>query len=172
MGDDKATLKLLGKTPPICPPCQDATAQASAADVVINFVDDNNGQIYCAGSIPFDGGDPGFVPPDANSAKCARLAATNLKKLAACMTKYDLKRVAAAVKGKPFDVTACRQGIGKPISCRAAYDKVSTKLLAKTPAICPPCLDAAAQSSTADLVMSFGAGNTAAIYCAGTAPLP
>jgi len=75
-------------------------------------------------------------------------------------------------KQKVFNEEACEQGTGKPVSCRAAYDNATTKLLARTPAICPACLDATAQSSLADRVITFVESGNGLTYCAGTTPLP
>ena len=76
--------------------------------------------------------DSGFVPPDANTGKCEDLVAAHLKTLSTCMTKCQTKQADAARKGNAFDEEACEQGTGKPVSCRAAYDKAQAALLAKT----------------------------------------
>jgi streptogramin lyase len=114
----------------------------------------------------------GLIPPDANTGKCEDLAATHLSRLSVCMTKCQVRHADAALKGRSFDVEACEQGTGKPVSCRAAYNNATARLLARTPAICPACLDAAAQSHLADLMVTFIKNNNGEIYCAGTAPLP
>ena len=95
------------------------------------------------------------------------------------MTKCQTKQANAARKGKVFDEEACEEGTGKPVSCRAAYDKAQAALLAKTVTvnkvkqpICPACLDATAQSNLADPVVNFIDNNNGLIYCAGTTPLP
>ncbi len=169
---DAAVSKLLGRVPPICPPCINPTTQTTVADGVLHFADDNNGLIYCAGTTPLGGDDTGFVPPDANAAGCEKLVAKNVKKLFVCMTKCQIKQAGAALKGVPFDEEACEEGSGKPISCRASYDKTTTKLLGRMPAICPACLDATAQSHLADLVINFVDNSNGSIYCAGSTPLP
>jgi len=115
--------------------------------------------------------DSGLVPPDANTGKCEDLVAKNLKTLFVCMTKCHIKQADAALKGETFDEEACEQGTGKPISCRAKYDKATSKLLKA--AICPACLNTeGAQGHLADLATSFVENNNAQIYCAGTTPLP
>ena len=170
---DKATAKLLGRTPAICPPCLDATAQSHLAGLVVDFLENNNGLIYCAGTTALGADDTGVVPPDANTEKCEKLVARHLRTLSGCMTKCQIKQANAARKGKVFDEEACEQGTAKrPVSCRAAYDKATGKLLGRTPAICPPCLDATAQSHLAGLVVNFIETNNGLIYCAGTTPLP
>jgi hypothetical protein len=169
---DNATTKLLGLKKPICPPCLDATAQSNLADLVVNFIENNNGLIYCAGTTSLGGDDTGLVPPDAKTGNCEDLVAGHLKTLSACMTTCQIKQADAARKGKAFDEDACEQGTGKPVSCRTAYDNATTKLLGLKKPICPPCLDATAQSNLADLVVNLVENNNGQIYCAGTTPLP
>ena len=124
----------------------------------------------CTASPPFGGDDGGFVPPDKNTAKCEDLVATHLKKLSACMMKCQIKQADFARKGKQFDEEACEQGTGKPVSCRAAFDNASAKLLGRKTPICPACLDATAQSNLADLVVNFIDTNNGLIYCGGAPP--
>ena len=47
---DATAAKLMAKG--TCPACLDATAQSNLADLVTTFLEDNNAQIYCAGSVP------------------------------------------------------------------------------------------------------------------------
>ncbi len=154
--------------PGLCPPCLDTTAQGTVADGVLSFIDGSNGASYCAGTVAFGGDDTGFVPPDKDTASCESGAAKNLQKLAGCVAKCQAKQVGAAIKGKAFDVEACKRAPAK--SCRAAHDAASAKLLAK--GLCPSCLDAGAQASAADAVMAAVEGRNAALYCAGSTPLP
>jgi hypothetical protein len=129
------------------------------------------GQQYVFSEGILDGN--GFVPPDANTGKCEDLVAGNLKKLFACLAKCQIKQADAALKGHTFDVDACEQGTGKPVSCRAAYDKATSALLGLKTPICPPCLNAAAtQSHLADLVTTFIGDNNGQVYCSGATPLP
>jgi peptidyl-Lys metalloendopeptidase len=165
---DAASTKLLGSG--TCPACLDAGTQDGVADQTMQFVELYNGSIYCAGTVPFGGDDTGFIPPDADTAKCESGVANALRKLAACVAKCDAKQADALAKGKSFDVNACRSGAGKPTSCRAAFDATSAKLLAG--GACPACLDAAAQSGTADAVTSLVAAQKPSLYCAGITPLP
>ena len=166
---DNATAALSAKG--TCPACLDASAQGNVADLVTAFLEDNNGLIYCAGSSSFGGDDTGFVPPDKNTAKCEDAVAKNVAKLADCiLKKCHTKQADAALAGKSFDEEACEQGTGKPVSCRAAYDKATPALVAK--GTCPACLDATAQSNLADLVTTFLDDNNGQIYCAGSTPLP
>ncbi len=155
----------------ICPACLDSTARGEAADVLSSFLEQNNGQIYCAGSTAFGDDDPGFIPPDANTAKCEDAVAKNLATLATCITNCEIKQADKALKGMPIDLTACENDVTKPTSCRAIYDKHSATLLAKTPPICPPCLDATAQGHVADLLTTFLDDNNGALRCTGTMPL-
>jgi N-acetylneuraminic acid mutarotase len=169
---DKATASLLGRAPAICPACLAASAQTGLADLLAAFTADNRGPIYCAGTTPLGADPSGFVPPDANTAKCEHLVATHLKTLFACLTKCQIKQADAARSGHVFDRAACEQGSGRPVSCRAAFDKATTRLLGRMPALCPVCLDATAQSHRADGVGLFVENNRRRIYCAGTTPLP
>jgi VCBS repeat protein len=50
---DRATSALLGNGG--CPPCLDATAQASLADQMANFLDQNHGPLHCEGTTAFAG---------------------------------------------------------------------------------------------------------------------
>jgi len=79
---DRATAALLRLQPTICPLCLNGTVQSNLADLMTSFVEDNNGQIYCAGMNSFGGDDGGFVPPDQNTARCEDTVAKHLKKLA------------------------------------------------------------------------------------------
>lgn len=164
---DAKSAKLLAKLPALCPPCLDASAQADLAVLVASFLQSNNGLIYCAGTTGFGSGNSGFVPPDANTAKCAKAVAKNLGKLSACVSKCEIKRATAALKVTGFDTSACKQS-----TCRAKYDSSAAKLLGSTPAICPACLNATAQSHLADLIVGLTEDNSARVYCAGTVPLP
>jgi plastocyanin len=168
---DKATAALLGLKKPICPACLDAAAQGNLADLVTNFLENRNGQVYCAGTSSFGDDDPGFIPPAKNAAKCEDTVAKHLKKLAGCITKCQVKQADFALKGTPFDEEACEAGTGKPVSCRAAYDKATAALLGRTTPICPPCLDATAQRGLADSVTTFLDQANGQIDCAGTKPL-
>jgi len=100
------------------------------------------------------------------------LVAGHLKTLFACMMKCQIKQADAARKGRSFDEEVCEQGTGKPVSCRAAYNKASVALLDLKKPICPPCLNATAQSNLADGVVTFIENNNALTYCAGTTTLP
>ncbi len=164
---DAKGAKLLAKVPALCPACRNASAQDEVADLVSAFLSSNNGLIYCAGTTSFGGGNSGFIPPDANTAKCASRVIAKLKKLSSCVDKCEIKRANAAFKGKSFDAAGCKQ-----TGCRARYDGKVAKLLAQLPALCPPCFDASAQSNVADLVVGFSEASAAQIYCAGTTPLP
>jgi hypothetical protein len=112
--------------------------------------------------------DSGFIPPDKNTGKCEDAVAKHLKALAACVTTCQIKQADSALKGMTFDEEACEEGTGKPASCRAKYDKKTTALTTLKKPICPPCLDATAQGSVADTLMSFLETNNGLIYCAGT----
>jgi len=159
-----ASAKLLGKG--TCPTCLGAGAQSGLADAVMTFLQGNDGQIYCAGTTPFNSSDTGFVPPDQSSDKCEDAVMKNLTALDKCMTTCQSKQADAAFKGKPFDELACEQGTGKPASCLTKYETASAKTVN-----CPTCLNSVAQSTVASVVASFVDENKGAVYCAGTVPL-
>ena len=166
---DKASAAMLAK--PGCPTtCLGASAQADLADAMMSYLEVNNGQVYCDGTAPLGGDDPGFVPSTKAANKCEDAVEKMRGKLAACIVKCRTKLADAIFKGKMFDVQACEQGLGKPASCRALYDKSSAVLLGKPG--CPSCLQAAAQSAIADGVIDFVHQNRGLIYCAGTTLLP
>ena len=170
---DKATATLLGLKTKICPPCLDAAAQGNLGDLVMNFLDQNNGQVYCSGTTSFGADDFGFVPPDKKTAQCEDAAARHLRRLSGCVTGCQIKQADAALKGTSFNEEACEQrATGRPMSCRAAYDKATATLLGLKTNICPACLNAAAQGSLGDTMMNFLNQNNGLIYCAGTVPLP
>jgi len=168
------------KRVPICPACLGLTAQNGLADSATSVVHQLDGQIYCAGTIGFASGNPGFVPPDKNTGACEDTVSRNLRTLAGCITSCQKKDADAALKSKSFNVQACEEGSGTPTSCRAAYDKAQAAVLAKTATvnkqkalICPSCLDATAQGALADAMISFiDQTSDGQIYCAGTTPLP
>jgi len=113
---------------------------------------------------------PGLVPPNAGVNSCEDTVGAHVKTLALCMAGCEIKQADAALKVKPFDEEACEQGAGKPVSCRAAFNKATSTLLGKPTNLCPFCLDAAAQSNLADAAMTFIEQKTGQIYCAGTVP--
>jgi len=177
---NKATAALLGKKIPICPACLGLAAQSDLADTVMNFVEQQAGQVYCSGTVPFGGDDPGFVPSDMHAGLCEDMVAKHLRKLAQCVVSCQTKQADAARKGKPpFDEATCELGAGKPLSCRAAYDKATTvaanttvKVAGVKTLICPPCMSATAQEKLADSLMAFLNGTKGHIYCAGSTVLP
>jgi hypothetical protein len=184
---DKAQAAVLAKTvrvhgvkQPICPGCLDAAGQRRLADSAVSFVEELDGQVYCAGTTGFASGNPGFVPPDKNTGTCEDTVSRNLRTLAGCITTCQKKEADAAFRNRSFDVQACEEGTGTPTSCRAAYNKAQAAVLARTAtvnkqkvAICPSCLDATAQGALADAMTSFIAQTSGGqIYCAGTTPLP
>ena len=151
-----------------CPVCLDTAAQGDLADRVTTFVEQTNGSLYCAGSVPFGGDDTGFVPPDAGVASCEGSIARALKRYASCLVKCDRKQAVALAGGTSFDADACK--FTKPTSCRNTFDAASANVLLG--GACPACLDASAQSAAADAVTGFVAGLRGSLYCEGTTPLP
>jgi len=111
---------------------------------------------------------PAFVPPDKNSNSCEDKIARSLSTLSLCMVKCQVSQADAALKSKMFDEVACEQGAGKPVSCRATYNKASALLLGAKKPTCPLCMDQTRQSNLADAVQSFFNNNTGLLYCDGT----
>ena len=151
-----------------CPACLDTAAQDDLADRVMTFVEQTNGSLYCAGSVPFGGDDTGFVPPEAGVASCEGSVARALKRYASCLVKCDRKQANALAGGTSFDADGCK--FTKPTSCRNTFDAASANVLLG--GACPACLDASAHSAAADAVTGFVAGLRGSLYCEGTTPLP
>jgi sugar lactone lactonase YvrE len=112
--------------------------------------------------------DSGFVPPNANTAKCEAGVAKNVGTLLHCIGTCHIKAAAAAFKVKTFDEEACEK-TDPAKSCRAKYDAKQAKLLAA--GTCPACLDAAHQATLADQVETDLDSSNGALYCAGSAAL-
>jgi hypothetical protein len=115
---------------------------------------------------------PGFVPPDSKTGVCEDTVAAKVKGLASCLTGCEIKQADTALKGTPFDEQACKQGAGKPVSCRGAYNKATAALLGLKKPICPACINAATLGGLGDAVMSFLEQQAGRVYCAGTQPFP
>ena len=166
---------------PLCPDCLGLAAQSSLADTTMNFMEQLNGDVYCAGTTSLAGDDPGFVPPDTGTRTCEDTVGTHLKTLATCVVKCQVKKADALVAGKSFDEGGCIEGTQTkpPLSCLGVYNKTTAALLARTVTVnkvkaplCPPCLDATAQSALAESVLNFVEGLDGQVYCAGMTPLP
>ena len=147
---------------PLCPSCLDSGAQGAVADAASTFLSAKNAQIYCAGTAPLGGPNPGFVPPDKTTQKCEDAIAKSLTKLAACSIKCLVKQADAGLKSKPFDALACETGD----KCRGKYDALGLALTG-----CPSCLDSVAQGTLADSLIGFLHSRSGALYCFGTQPL-
>src|SRR5262249_10252343 len=111
--------------------------------------------------------DSGVVPPDRRTAICENTVARRLMTLMGCFTNCQTQQA----RGRTSDEEACEQGAGRPLSCRAAYDRASNALLNRATPICPGCLYATAQNNLADVVTDFLERNNGLLYCAGTTPL-
>jgi len=116
----------------------------------------------CAGAL---------VPPNSSKDTCEDTVAQNINKLVVCTANCQTKEADYALQNKSFVETACEQGSGTPTSCRAAYDKAETAVLAKKKvkqAICPPCLGGTAQTALAESAVRVVHDLDGEIYCAGT----
>ncbi|HEY2385888.1 MAG TPA: esterase-like activity of phytase family protein [Candidatus Binatia bacterium] len=151
-----------------CPVCLDGAAQAALADGVQSALAEEQGSLYCAGSVALGAGGGGFVPPDKDTDKCEDGVVKSVRKLDGCFTKCRIKQADAAFKLTPFDATACESAAAK--SCRGKYDAASAKLGAAL--TCPPCLDAGARGGAADTAHLAHEQSRPRVYCAGTVPLP
>lgn len=107
--------------------------------------------------------DGGCTPTNRKAAGCQAAVAKNIAKLYACITSCHIKAQKAAAKGTPFDEEACESGTGKPVSCRAKYDKASAALVTKN--ACPECLNAGQQGALADRVESDADAVNPLVYC-------
>jgi hypothetical protein len=152
-----------------CPTCLGLTEQTSIGTLIASTLDSEEGDLYCAGSTPLGGDDPGFVPPDKDTGKCEDSVAKAISKLHGCFAKCQIKNADSAVKAAAFDRNACEVAGVK--SCRAKYDAGVTKLLVK-PCQSTACLGAAGQGALADGAQALLQELQAQIYCEGTTPLP
>ncbi len=155
----------------ICPACLDATAQSSLADSLASALENEEGTVYCAGSIVFGGDDPGFVPQDKNIGRCEDSVTKDVSTFAGCVGNCEVKQADVELKGKEFDKNAC-VNVGTS-ACRTKYDAASAKLEPKPgkPASCPACLGMAARGTVADAAREFLEQNQSRIYCFGSKPL-
>ncbi len=166
---DTASAKLIGKS--ICPACLDATTQSGLAGLLFNALEAEVGDVYCAGTTAFGDDDPGFVPPDKDTAKCEQQVAAIVSTLATCVGKCGIKQADVEFKGTSFDKNTC-ESAGKA-ACRTKYDAASAKLEPKPQKqpTCPACLDVPARAQLGDSVQDFLKQQHSQIYCAGTVPL-
>jgi hypothetical protein len=143
-----------------CDPIQLSNAAASESTLLDpgpDSLDAHNADYYCDATSgnPIGDDDAGFVPVDAAALKCAASVARNVAKLILAAGKCHEKMNGYFFKGKNFDETACEEN--DPVKHKAAidkYGKVRDKLVAS--AICPPCLDYAAQNDLANAALEGG----------------
>jgi hypothetical protein len=129
-----------------CPQCL-VDNTATLGDDIEAARDADNGDVFCAGTVPFGDDDAGVVPPDATTLKCELVVAKNVYKFRYCVAKCHYKAAKYALKGLGFDDEACETG--DPLrSCLAKYNQTRHRYLD----LCPPCLDASAQDALAAVV--------------------
>jgi hypothetical protein len=154
---DKMSLSILAKG--VCPTCLDAANQMLVADQSEALAESLDADLYCAGTTPIGGDEPGFVPPDKATAKCAAGAAKNAAKLVAAIGSCHAKRAVDSLNGKASQEESCEA------AAKAKYDAADTKLGG-----CPPCLDGAHRGSLRDQVEVSADQANGGVYCAGTVP--
>jgi hypothetical protein len=112
--------------------------------------------------VQFGGDDTGTVITFAKKRlKCENAVIKNYAKLVSCILRCHMKTATALSSEKTFDEEACESS--DPVSsCRAKYDKASTKIVS---AGCPSCLNAAHQTSIADDVVASLDANNQNFYC-------
>lgn len=164
---DKASAWLVTKG--TCPTCLNAAAQGQLADAAVSFVVQLNESLYCAGSSAFGNHEPGFVPPDRQTAQCENAVATNAAKLLTCAARCRTKQADADVRRQAFNLPTCEAGSGKPPSCAVTFSNRTTRLLVRN--ICPSCLGASGQAAIGTAVQNFIDQKGGLVYCAGTTPL-
>lgn len=140
-------------------PC---TQQGTLADSLSGFLTTQNAAIYCDGTMPLGGSDPGNIPPTKIINKCEDSVAKDLSKLGACTIKCLIKQADADFKNKTFDEVGCETGA----KCRMKYDNAINAL-----AGCPGCLNGAATANLADALTNLLHSSDGGVYCAGTQPL-
>jgi hypothetical protein len=160
---DAAITKLSGKG---CGGCAigNAFALRAAAEM---FLGDNNGQIYCAGSTAFEGGDDtGFVPPDTATGKCEDRVAKALSKYMTKVIKCHIKTADLGVKALPHDDELCESN---PSTGKGAKEKFDAAVAKLSGVGCGGCAiaNAPALRAAAD---AFLDGNNGQVYCAGSEP--
>ena len=158
--DTAATDKFdaLFETQSTCPACFDSTV---VGEQIREILDQFNGLIYCAGDADLASGDAGFIPPDADSLRCAARVSNLLGGLAVRAIRCHRQRVSTQLNSASFDEPGCK-AIGMD-----NFNAGSAQLEAA--GICPPCLEAGARTQLAGQLLSIMDGNNALTYCANCA---
>jgi hypothetical protein len=128
-----------------CPACT-LTAGASLGNEVEGLLDASIGNFFCVGT------------PTAGDEKCSSKFLKNYSKLFTALLSCGAKRASAALKGKPFDVQACRA------AATAKYDAGNGKLECS----CPASNGAMLRDDLGQLLQD----NESRLFCAGVDPLP
>ncbi len=127
--ESKATLTYDAKLAGLknCPACV-RTNGATIRDAVHAFLDERNGDLFCAGSTVLGGSLSGFVPPDKDALACAIKLTGAGTKLESAIGKCHVKAANTVFKGKSFDLGGCEA------AAAAKYAKTASS--AKK---CPAC---------------------------------
>ncbi len=158
---DGAITKLSGGG---CGGCAIANASGLRA-AAETFLENNNGQIYCAGSTGFQGGDDtGFVPSDAATGKCEDGVAKALTKYMTGVIKCHIKSADLGVKALPHDDEPCESN---PSTGKGAKEKFDTAIGKLSAGGCGGCAIANAPGLRA-AAETFLENNNGQAYCAGT----
>ena len=144
----------------LCPGCLGTSQQDGLAGAVTSFLTTQDANIYCGGTMPLGGSDPGNIPTS-DIKKCEDGEAKALSKFGACTVKCLIKQADADFKVKTFDEPGCET------ACLGAYNTtVSTKLTG-----CPACLGGTATADLASALTNQLHSNDGSVYCSGTQPL-
>ena len=138
-----------------CPVCVDHTLLGSN---LRDFFDQENGLVYCAGTValsePGGDDDPGFVPSSAAALRCQGIVEANVGRLARCVLKCHGKAGDKAFAGRAFDEEGCE-------------DRCQVHLVtANLPGACPACINLPAIGG--DVRDTLDANN-GLVYCASPA---
>ncbi|HVO22496.1 MAG TPA: hypothetical protein VMW56_02590, partial [Candidatus Margulisiibacteriota bacterium] len=131
--------------------------QADGALVAVGRSDDGTTQSFYVVRYL---GDPPYTPPDTGTQTCWTKVSQNVDTLRQCALTCQIKGV---LQPGAFDVLTCIT------ACRATFDAVATKLIAKKQ--CPACLDALGQARLADQASEDINSRADFLYCEGTVPL-
>ncbi len=142
--------KITNAGPPACPP--GCMSSVSIRNVWEGIFDGNNGQIYCDGTTPLGGDDPGFIPTTPASLVCE----TKLEKLAVKFVGCYMK----CHDGRAKEKTDATGEDGCESTCDTAYATKVALLVG-----CAPCAMSNAPTIANGLKSNANSDN-GLVYCA------
>ncbi|TMA69200.1 MAG: hypothetical protein E6J68_01010 [Deltaproteobacteria bacterium] len=148
---DETIGKATTTVPPVCPPS--CMSPMSIQIIWKGVVDSGNGQIYCEGTTPFGGDDPGFVPSTTPFALCESKLGGLAAKLVGCLMKCHESR--SKEKTDATQEETCED------SCKTSYTNKFALITG-----CPPCLTPTTVSNYGDSLRTSTDNNNGTVYCA------